>query len=48
MIYNVAPPPCSAGIIMTTTITIAAKMVKTLCILLFNIEVCVGTNIVPP
>ena len=37
-VYTLAPPPCSAGIIMTTKITTSMAILVTICILLINIK----------
>jgi hypothetical protein len=43
--YTLAPPPCSAGMTMTTTIIIAVAIVSTLYKLLFNIEIECTVNV---
>jgi hypothetical protein len=40
-----APPPCSAGIIMTITITTRVAILVTLCKLLFNIKMEYTANV---
>lgn len=44
-VYTLAPPPCSAGIIMTTTTTINTAILVTLCSLLINIKIECTVNV---
>ena len=44
-VYTLAPPPCSAGIIMTTTIITTAIIPVTLNSLFFNIKFEYTTNV---
>jgi hypothetical protein len=44
-VYTLAPPPYSAGIIMTTTITTRVAIRITLCKLLINIKIECTVNV---
>jgi len=44
-VYTLAPPPCSAGIIMTTTITTSVAILVILFLLLINIKIECTVNV---
>lgn len=44
-VYTLAPPPCSAGIIMTTTITTSVAILVKLYRLLINIKIECTVNV---